>query len=732
MDKETRQMETGKANPTIPVELKALPNWVCWKIVTRDAKPTKPPVNPFTGELADSSDPATWGDYETALRYFEAHKRDGIKGIGFEFGNSPFAGVDLDHVRDPETGTVETWAQEIIDKADSYAEISPSGTGVHIFAIGQLPGGGRRRGDVEMYEEGRYFTSTGNHLDGTPLTIEKRTAQLAAIHRQYIGKDEPPKIPDKPETPVNASDEELLRLMVRAANGERVRKLLDGDHSDYSTQSEADIALCNHLAFWTGKDPERIDRLFRASGLFRDKWDKRHHGDGSTYGEETIRRAIERTTEIYTPATPKDAGGETPSETHGNNAGHSSVTGITPSPRPIDKKGPIDPTRYLRTGAQLQEMEITVSWLVEDLIPENSITPLVGPAGYGKSTVCLNLANAVDRGLSWLGRETIQKPVYVLDFENPLAVDVERSRALDLSGVLFWHTSAEVPPPRIDSPEYEAYKRLSPGLVIVDGHRASQRGDENSSQDTGLVMERWKELRDLGFTIVLIHHTTKANAEVFRGSQALVDQADHVLYFYPVRRPGADDPIDLEDPDSMTYFLGTKDKTRFKACRLYLKRAGNGRFTLAGNPDDEKIELLTALLSDREELTQNEFMKAAKEEAGYGKDLMRRLLKLGETRGTWTMEKGARNSFVYHLSQAIGSDELSGRSPFYKGGDNPTTTDTKGNRVVFPKNPKNDPTTLLPQELSGDFDSDPTTRQLEPFDSDFAPEDDLPEVEVLV
>lgn len=326
--------------------------------------------------------------------------------------------------------------------------------------------------------------------------------------------------------------------------------------------------------------------------------------------------------------------------------------------------GELDPFKYLKTGAQLQEMEITINWLIEDLIPEASITTVIGPAGFGKSTVCLNIANAVDRGLSLFGRATVQKHVYVLDFENPLAVDVERARSLDLSGVLFWHTSAEVPPPRIDSPEFEAYKRLPPGLLIVDGHRASQRGDENSSKDTGLVMERWKQLRDLGFTIILIHHTQKANAEVFRGSQALIDQADHCLYFYPVRQPGSEDPVDAEDPDNMTYFLGTKDKTRFKACKVYLKRAGAGRFILAGNPDDEKIELLGALLSGRGGLTQTQIVKAAKDDLDFGKPLTRRLLKRGEERGIWTVTKGDKNSSLYLFSSC---------SPLYKGGENRKT-----------------------------------------------------------
>jgi hypothetical protein len=174
-------------------------------------------------------------------------------------------------------------------------------------------------------------------------------------------------------------------------------------------------------------------------------------------------------------------------------------------------------------------------------------------------------------------------------------------------------------------------------------------------------MERWKELRDLGFTIILIHHTQKANVEVFRGSQALIDQADHVLYFYPVRQPGSDEPIESEDPETLTYFLGTKGKTRFKACRIYLKRAGQGRFTVADDPDEEKIELLAAILKGRGELTQTQIVKAAKEELDFGKPVTRRLLKRGEERKIWTVTKGERNSSLYQLFSC---------SPLYKGGEN--------------------------------------------------------------
>ncbi|MGA2106816.1 MAG: AAA family ATPase [Syntrophorhabdales bacterium] len=451
-------METGKADPAIHDEFKTVPNWVCWKIVTRKGKATKPPVNPNNGKPANCSNPATWSDYETALRYFETHKGKGIAGIGFQIGGTTFTGVDLDHCHNEKTGAIEPWAREIITKLDSYTELSPSETGFHIFVKGKLPdgafvkgklpGGDGHEGKIEMYDEGRYFTLTGKHLEGTPAGILERTAQLAAIRAQYLGQDERPKAPEKPAAPVNASDPELLFLMATAKNGMQIQKLFNGNwQGDYGSQSEADLALCCHLAFWTGKDPERIDGLFRQSALFRDKWDERHKSNGDTFGQITIAKAIERTTETYSPATPKDAAGVAPSENSPATGTLTGETGATSTSRSNDKNAPIDPTRYLKTGAQLQEMDISVSWLVEDLIPEASITTVIGPAGYGKSTLCLNIGNAVDRGLTWLGRAIIRKPVYVLDYENPLAVDVERARALDLSGVLFWHTAAEVPPP---------------------------------------------------------------------------------------------------------------------------------------------------------------------------------------------------------------------------------------------------------------------------------------------
>ncbi len=99
---------------------------------------------------------------------------------------------------------------------------------------------------------------------------------------------------------MDLNDEDLITKAKKAVNGEKFKKLWQGDHSDYLSHSEADGALCQMLAFWTGKDEVRIDHLFRQSGLMRPKWDEKHYSDGRTYGQGVIQGAIENTTETYT------------------------------------------------------------------------------------------------------------------------------------------------------------------------------------------------------------------------------------------------------------------------------------------------------------------------------------------------------------------------------------------------------------------------------------------------
>ncbi len=146
----------------IPPELTERPQWVNWRLEERKGKMTKVPYVAGTLRRASATDLLTWRTFSEALAAYEAQEPP-YDGIGFCFCSAdPFAAVDLDHCRDPETGVVEEWAQRIInDASEGYVEVSPSGTGVHIIVEGRVRGGGIRRGNVEMYSRDRFFTITG-------------------------------------------------------------------------------------------------------------------------------------------------------------------------------------------------------------------------------------------------------------------------------------------------------------------------------------------------------------------------------------------------------------------------------------------------------------------------------------------------------------------------------------------------------------------------------------------
>jgi putative DNA primase/helicase len=116
----------------VPAELKKRPQWVNWKYAKDEkGKWTKHPYNPRSGCRASSTDLLTWSNFEQVIEAYEASDYDGI---GFVFSSGdPYSGVDLDGCRNLETGDIERWAAEVIEGLDSYTELSPSGTGVHII-----------------------------------------------------------------------------------------------------------------------------------------------------------------------------------------------------------------------------------------------------------------------------------------------------------------------------------------------------------------------------------------------------------------------------------------------------------------------------------------------------------------------------------------------------------------------------------------------------------------------
>jgi primase-polymerase (primpol)-like protein len=273
----------------IPDDLKRWNQWVTWRYQQRGSKKTKPPLCPATGTLASVDAPGTWGTYEEACTAYLQGRYDGVAFI-ITFWD-PFTGIDLDHVIEA-SGQIASWGRAIVDHFASYTEWSPSRAGLHIWVRGALPGIRRRKDPVEVYDSFRCLTLTGWHLEGTPHTIEERQPELESFY-QHLFKDEAQRqvAPAQPQISHHLSDADLLARAARARNGARFAHLWAGDTSDYGEdRSRADLALCGMLAFWTGGDAERMDRLFRRSGLFRDKWDEQR--GATTDGQRTIGRAL--------------------------------------------------------------------------------------------------------------------------------------------------------------------------------------------------------------------------------------------------------------------------------------------------------------------------------------------------------------------------------------------------------------------------------------------------------
>jgi hypothetical protein len=266
----------------------------------KSGKDNKTPYDTATGRKASTANPATWTALEGALK---AKDKYGFTGVGFVFAHGGgIVGVDIDHCLDPASGELNDAAACILARIPAtYVEVSPSGTGLHIFMRGQIPEGGNKNSKtgVEMYAHSRYFTMTGGAYKCAPKIVAGDDGALAWIHETYI---KPPrkaaakkKARGKARAPLDDGE-----VVEKASASEDFLALWEGRWEDnYASQSEADMALCRKLAFWTGKNKEQMDRLFRQSKLMRGKWDAVHHASGATYGGETLDKAIEAVTDDY-------------------------------------------------------------------------------------------------------------------------------------------------------------------------------------------------------------------------------------------------------------------------------------------------------------------------------------------------------------------------------------------------------------------------------------------------
>lgn len=287
----------------IPAELKKQKIWGLWDLETRDGRTTKVPYNAMTNQRAKSNDPSTWCEFEQAITALKEHKHKGLA----VFLGSGLCGLDVDHV-DAELSKFEEKpnSDNLVNRLkkltnNSYMEVSQSGAGIHVLFKGLLPKNVNNHPNnkpFELYDHGRFFALTGSLITDKPEYKLLDGEQVIDLVNATVGFKE--KRAATYETSNNdLSVDEIINKILASDQGVKFKHLMEGNMDGYSDPSSADIALCNILAFWTNKDPLKMDTIFRQSKLYRDKWDTKHRSDGATYGQMTIERAIEDTNNGY-------------------------------------------------------------------------------------------------------------------------------------------------------------------------------------------------------------------------------------------------------------------------------------------------------------------------------------------------------------------------------------------------------------------------------------------------
>ncbi len=266
----------------IPQALKEVRGWVMWRWWWDGNRWTKPPYS-VEGVKIDEGDPENWTDFSTAL---QAYQGGGFDGIGISLNAIPeLAGADLDHcIQD---GKIKPWALEIVEVLGSYAEISPSGTGLRILGYGRLRRKGRKRGNIEVYDSGRYLTCTGHRLDGSAFDLVDFDEALDELHRRIWPEAEKESTPHDDECEVG---EDLAERFQAFLDDDPIFRERFNTPAAVGDRSDHEFHLCATL--WeAGFTFDEIWQLMDSSP--QTKWRSRE----DAYKERTIRKAISVSTE---------------------------------------------------------------------------------------------------------------------------------------------------------------------------------------------------------------------------------------------------------------------------------------------------------------------------------------------------------------------------------------------------------------------------------------------------
>ncbi len=461
----------------IPEDLKAEPRWLVWKYEQRFGKWAKVPIDLQTGRYINSTDPSAWHTFDEVAYSDVGH------GIGFALGNG-ISGVDLDDCRNPVTAELTPLAEDVLQRADSYAEVSPTGTGIKIVlrtaTVQKFERTKNSSGTVEIYQSGRYFTFTGHQIgESGNEFLPDRSANLRGIYGKYIASQ----ITESVSTPATHSP---------ATNAE----LLDGVLSIGPFENENDGSK----------------RLFVVQCRIR--------GLG---GIETDAIPVTREYEKVYPFPRKYSD----SEILRRYRDACQKVGLGSEREPDWEKWGAEPSQigpWFQALPDFCERHSEPREIVVDGIAQcGDVVNVIAPSKFGKTFFTYQLALSVAGGSPWFGHDTKQGSVLIVD--NELYADTITSRIRKVREAMRLPASVEsnifVASLRgnlvgLD----ELCKRLSdeqPGrfvLVILDAlYRMQPKGtDENANGDITKIYNMIDQTATrLGCAIVLVHHASKGD-----------------------------------------------------------------------------------------------------------------------------------------------------------------------------------------------------------------------------
>ena len=433
---------------TIPEQLRNLPQWVCWGA---PGKPRKMPYNPRTGYPAKAGQPDTWADFATAMQAVSSGR---YEGVGFEFHNG-IVGVDFDHcIQD---GKLDPWVATWVEILNSYTEVSPSGTGLHVICIGKLPGPSVKRPEAEMYDSARYFTMTGNAY--TPVR-PVRAAQdaLELLYEELHAKQN--KTAQKASEGLSAQSGISDCMQTGLARDPVLAALYRGDRPN-GNESADDMALLNKLAYWCNRDPDAMQAAFFASGHYQSK-DDAHKKKAQR--RDYLPRSIEKAVQNCARTAAEDRAAYTQQRS-------------TPASGDVFGRKEYTSAPAQSTGMQLSKAsEIPYEpprWTIAPYFQRGKGTLIQGDNGSGKTAFICGIVAHVTTGRALLDNE-IAAPgnVLMLSVEDDLPVLRGRIEADggDLDKVYFMTNAAGM---TFTSPAVEnAIRQIDAAMVVFDPFQA--------------------------------------------------------------------------------------------------------------------------------------------------------------------------------------------------------------------------------------------------------------------